>query len=223
MQEDQAPGDGIGYIMTAVVVCPDAMFSRMMALSLSARGVEAFECHIYGDALSKKPDCVFVDAALFDSSKKPDDGCDVVIFGRRDALASLDDAGDCAVYERPFDVEELLDTVVGKAAVGKDVPKNKKHAYDGLRLYNSTHSATYRGEHISLSKKEFALLALLLENKGAVVSRENALKNVFGDDGDARSNVVDVYVKYLREKIDERFDIKLITSVRSKGYTIKTE
>ena len=209
--------------MTAVVVCADAMFSRMLTLSLSSRGVDAFAYENVGDAASCKPDRIFIDAELFCGAAKLPDGCDTVIFGSRDALASLEDVGDCSVYERPFDVEELLDTVVGKATVGKDVSKTKKHAYDGLRLYSSTHSATYRGEHISLSKKEFALLGLLLENKGAVVSRDEALKKVFGEDVDAKSNVVDVYIKYLREKIDERFGIKLIVSVRKKGYTVKTD
>ena len=70
-----------------------------------------------------------------------------------------------------------------------------------------------------MSKKEFALLSLLVERKGSIVSREDAAA-LFGGDG---SNVVDVYVKYLREKLDEHFGVKIISSVRGKGYTIKSE
>ncbi len=209
--------------MTAAVVCSDAVFARMLTRSLEARGVDAFACGNVETACSHKPDKMFIDAEIFGGAEKLPDGCDAVIFGWRGALEALGDVGDCAVYERPFVVSELLDMTVGKPSFGKDASKPKKHAYDGLRLYSSTHSATYRGEHIALSKKEFALLGLLIENKGEIVSRADALKTVFGENTDENSNVVDVYIKYLRQKIDERFGIKLITSVRGKGYTVITE
>ena len=59
-----------------------------------------------------------------------------------------------------------------------------------------------------------------MEKRGTPVSREEASTVFLGDDGEMKSNVVDVYIKYLREKIDERFDIKLIKTVRGAGYMI---
>jgi len=82
---------------------------------------------------------------------------------------------------------------------------------------------TVDGVPVELTKREFDLLQYLLENKGLVMSRETLLENVWGFDFEGETNAVDVYVRFLRSKIDEVFDIKLISTVRGVGYVIRDE
>jgi DNA-binding response OmpR family regulator len=82
---------------------------------------------------------------------------------------------------------------------------------------------TVLGKPIELTKREFDLLNYLLKNKGVVLSREALLENVWGYDFTGETNAVDVYVRFLRGKIDEVFNFKLIHTVRGVGYVIKDE
>jgi DNA-binding response OmpR family regulator len=79
------------------------------------------------------------------------------------------------------------------------------------------------GVPVELTKREFDLLQYLLENKGIVLSRENILEKVWGYDFEGETNAVDVYIRFLRSKIDEAFDLKLISTVRGVGYVIRDE
>ena len=85
------------------------------------------------------------------------------------------------------------------------------------------HQVTVKGQEVELTKKEFDLLRHLLENKGRVLSREALLDSVWGFDFVGETNSVDVYIRFLRSKIDEAFDIKLIHTVRGVGYVIREE
>ena len=80
---------------------------------------------------------------------------------------------------------------------------------------------TRGGESIELSKTEFDLLHYLVLNHGLVQSREQILDQVWGFDYFGNDNIVDVYIKYLRDKIDKPFEKKLIQTVRGRGYVIK--
>lgn len=82
---------------------------------------------------------------------------------------------------------------------------------------------TYDGTPIDLTKREFDVLQYLLENKGIVVSRDALLENVWGFDFDGQTNAVDVYIRFLRSKIDEVFGIQLISTVRGVGYVIRDD
>ena len=79
------------------------------------------------------------------------------------------------------------------------------------------------GTPVELTRREFDLLHHLLENKGRVLSREALLDSVWGFDFVGETNSVDVYIRFLRSKIDEAFDIKLIHTVRGVGYVIREE
>ena len=85
------------------------------------------------------------------------------------------------------------------------------------------HEVSVNGEGVELTRREFDLLRYLLENKERVISRESLLDNVWGFDFVGETNAVDVYIRFLRSKIDERFDIKLIHTVRGVGYVIRDE
>ena len=76
---------------------------------------------------------------------------------------------------------------------------------------------------MDLTKREFDLLHYLLENKGLVLSRETILEKVWGFDFEGETNAVDVYIRFLRSKIDEAFGVKLISTVRGVGYVIRDE
>ena len=90
-----------------------------------------------------------------------------------------------------------------------------------LTIDVSSHIAAYDGTELDLTKKEFDLLVYLIENRNKVVSREQALDAVWGYDFIGNTNVVDVYIRYLRAKIDDAFGIKLIETVRGFGYVIR--
>lgn len=93
----------------------------------------------------------------------------------------------------------------------------------GLLLDVNRRTVTVKGKPVELTKREFDLLYYLLKNKGIVISRETILEHVWNYDFDGGTNAVDVYVRFLRGKIDEVFDIKLIHTVRGVGYVIKDE
>ena len=151
-----------------------------------------------------------------------------------DKVLGLDSGADDYVT-KPFVIEELL------ARIRTQTRKRQKDGeaagdagsileYEGLRVDRDAHSVFF-AEKASKSKKEtitpveithkeFELLLCLLENKGRVMSREALLDKVWGYDYIGETNVVDVYVRFLRSKIDERFDTKIITTVRGAGYKI---
>ena len=79
------------------------------------------------------------------------------------------------------------------------------------------------GKPVELTRREFDLLKYLLENKEKVVTREVLLDNVWGFDFVGETNTVDVYIRFLRAKIDEKFGVKLIHTVRGVGYVIREE
>ena len=78
-----------------------------------------------------------------------------------------------------------------------------------------------KGEQVELTNREFELLHVLMENKGIVMDREKLINQVCGYDFVGETNTIDVYIRYLRAKIDDRYGIKLISTVRGVGYVIK--
>ena len=81
---------------------------------------------------------------------------------------------------------------------------------------------TYAGHSIDLTNREFVMLRVLLENMDIVLSRDTLLERVCGYDYLGETNVIDVYIRYLRSKIDEVFDVHMIQTVRGVGYVIKS-
>lgn len=81
----------------------------------------------------------------------------------------------------------------------------------------------YGNNEVELTKREFELLVYLVKNKNIVISREQILNQVWGYYYIGETNVVDVYVRYLRTKIDDKFGVKLIHTIRGVGYFAKDE
>ena len=142
-----------------------------------------------------------------------------------DKVSGLDMGADDYIT-KPFAIEELLArirvTLRKHAAKQRETPREVLHCR-GLTLDVERFKVTYNGVPVELTAKEFALLQTLIRNKNIVMSRNTLLENVWGYDYIGETNTVDVYVRYLRQKIDEKFGIKLITTVRGVGYVIKEE
>ena len=147
----------------------------------------------------------------------------VILLTAKDAVTdkvSGLDAGADDYITKPFAVEELLArirTVLRKQG-------NSSHSaleIGELRLDLQSYTLTHAGMPIELTKREFDLLHTLLENKGIVLTREVLLNKVWGYDYLGETNVVDVYIRYLRSKIDDACGVKLIHTVRGVGYVIK--
>lgn len=153
----------------------------------------------------------------------------VIMLTARDAVmdkVSGLDAGADDYITKPFSIEELLARVrvaLKKRTVEK-VDTRANHLIFGLLLMDiSKYEVSYNAEKLELTHREFELLKILLENKNIVLSRDTLMEKVCGYDYLGETNVIDVYIRYLRSKIDDRFGIKLIQTVRGVGYVIKDE
>lgn len=140
-----------------------------------------------------------------------------------DKVAGLDMGAD-DYMTKPFAIEELLARI--RVALNRHSnvgAKLETLQYGKLVVNLSSHMVTYDKEEITLTKKEFQLLEYLLRNKNIAMTREQLLNNVWDYEYLGDTNVVDVYVRYLRQKIDDRYGIHLISTVRGVGYIIKDE
>jgi two-component system response regulator ArlR len=130
------------------------------------------------------------------------------------------DSGANDYITKPFAIEELLARI--RSVLRNTLPVDTNvFTASGLVLDVGSHTVTMQNQSIELTKREFDLLHYLLKNKGIVLSRELLLENVWGFDYAGDTNVVDVYIRFLRGKIDEVFEVKLIHTVRGVGYVIK--
>jgi len=135
-----------------------------------------------------------------------------------DRVRGLDDGADDYLV-KPFAFSELLSRV--RAVIRRGRPARPVVLRCGpLSLDPATRTTRVGETPVSLSPREFALLETLMERRGAVVTRTELLDHVWDSSYDGVSNVVDVYVRSLRDKIDRRFGVQLIHTVRGAGYRV---
>ena len=139
-----------------------------------------------------------------------------------DKVSGLDSGADDYIT-KPFAIEELLARIRAALRKRSAARGGTVLTAGSLEMDVDRHSVTVKGQGVELTKKEFDLLRHLLENKGRVLSREALLDSVWGFDFVGETNSVDVYIRFLRSKIDEAFGIKLIHTVRGVGYVIRED
>ena len=139
-----------------------------------------------------------------------------------DKVAGLDTGAD-DYMTKPFAIEELLARI--RVALNRKrnqkEPKYENLQIGDLKINLASRSVFYKDEEIILTKKEYELLEYLVRNRNIVLSREQLLNHVWDYEYFGDTNVVDVYIRYLRQKIDGKYGIHLISTVRGVGYIIK--
>lgn len=126
---------------------------------------------------------------------------------------------------KPFAIEELLARIrVGlKKHRAGQAQESSKLASGPITLDAASYSVTCLNQPVALTKKEFDLLRYLMEHEGAAMTRDVLLNDVWGYEYAGDTNIVDVYIRYLRQKLDDRYDIKTIHTIRAVGYMFHYE
>ena len=223
-----------------LLVEDEEKLARMVELELQYEGYEvekAFDGRAGLElALSGKFDLVLLDIMLPALSGmevlrrlRKESQMPVIMLTARDTVvdkvSGLDMGADDYIT-KPFAIEELLARI--RAALRKrpaqaPEPPRSLLTAGPLAMDTDRHEVTVSGESVELTRREFDLLRYLLENKEKVITRESLLDHVWGFDFVGETNAVDVYIRFLRAKIDERFGVKLIHTVRGVGYVIREE
>lgn len=228
-----------------LIVEDEEKIARFVELELRHEGYEADKVGSGREGLSKAEggeyDLMLLDIMLPELNgfevlrrlRKTSDLPVILLTARDDVMdkvAGLDGGADDYIT-KPFAIEELLARIRlvlkksgrGAAADGRETQEAALLTFDGLSLHELRHEVRYGDEVVSLTNREFELLRILLENKNIVMTRDVLLNQVCGYDYVGETNVIDVYVRYLRSKIDERFGIKMVQTVRGVGYVIRED
>ena len=223
---------------TILIVEDEKKISRFLELELTHEGYEVDKAYDGKEALEKLENNSY-DLVVLDIMLPKINGMTVLRRLRKfssipvimltakddtmDKVMGLDSGAD-DYLTKPFEIEELFARIRVCLKHKKiDIEDSNLLEFGKLKINNNMMSVYYNDNEINLTKKEYELLKFLLENKKIVLSRDVILNKVWGYDYFGDTNIVDVYIRYLRSKIDEKFNIKLIHTVRGVGYILKNE
>ena len=215
-----------------LVIEDDAAISRVLQLELEHEGytVESARDGLTGlERALKEPDLIILDLMLprMDGMEvckrvRAKSRVPIIMLTAKDRVpdrvAGLDMGAD-DYLTKPFSTEELLARV--RARLREKQPSRSVIEYRDLVMDRDRHEVTRAGNPVNLTAKEYALLEYLLLHRNKVHTRDELFNGVWGSDFLGDSNLIDVYIRYLRGKIDDRFDDKLIQTVRGVGYVLK--
>lgn len=210
---------------------------RIIQKQLTAAGYAVDSCHNGRDALDYL-DSAKYDGAVFDVMMPKLDGFEalrimrergdltpVLFLTARDAVSDRVQGLDLGANDyliKPFSFDELLARIRAMTRA-QQTGATSVYTCGDLELDENARSVRRGGVPIELSTREYAVLCCLIRNKGKVLSREAIENNVWSFDWEGGTNVVDVYVSYLRKKVDAGFDRKLIHTVRGVGFVLREE
>lgn len=217
---------------TVLVVEDDPAIGRVLQLELEHEG---YRVETAADGLSglekalKEPDLVILDLMLprLDGLEvckriRAKSRVPIIMLTARDTIADRVaglDLGADDYLTKPFSTDELLARV--RARLREREPQSNVIEYRDVVMDRDRHEVCRAGRPISLTAKEYGLLEYLLLHRNKVHTRDELFNGVWGSDFLGDSNLIDVYIRYLRAKIDDEYEDKLITTVRGVGYTIK--
>ncbi|MEG1633441.1 MAG: response regulator transcription factor [Oscillospiraceae bacterium] len=223
--------------MRILVVEDEKDLNRIISKRLTAAGYTVDSC-FDGQEAQEFLKCAEYDAGIFDvmmpklsgfgllrGMREREDATPVLFLTARDAVSDRVEGLDLGASDyliKPFAFEELLARIRAMTRKSGGSATNIFTCGD-LILNAGAHSVTRDGRAIDLSAREFAVLEYMIRNKGAVLSRESIENNIWNYDWEGGTNVVDVYMSYLRRKIDAEFDKKLIRTVRGVGWALRDD
>lgn len=219
-----------------LIVEDEEKLARFVELELSHEGYEVDKAFDGRDGLAKMETGGY-DLVLLDIMLPGLNGLEVLRRARRtvdtpvimltardsvmDKVTGLDTGAE-DYMTKPFEIEELLARIRAVLRTAeRRAPEVKLLSVGALKMDVDRHTVSYDGQAIELTQREFELLRVLLENKGIVLSRNTLMERVWGYDYMGETNIVDVYVRYLRGKIDDVYGVKLVQTVRGVGYVIR--
>ena len=221
--------------MRILVVEDEKHLNRIISEAVEDEGYSVDSCYNGLEALEYL-ECADYDVIILDIMMPKMDGLELVrrlrsegnstpvlFLTARDAVADrvegLESGGDYYLT-KPFDFQELMAVV---RVMTRKYTGNRSNVYTiaDLSLDSNTRTVTRAGKNIELTAKEFSLLEYMMRNKGVVLSREMIENNLWNYDYEGGTNVVDVYVGYLRKKMDTGFSRKLIHTVWGTGWVLK--
>ncbi len=221
-----------------ILIEDEVKLARFVALELRYEGYDVTVCHDGREGLQMVTDGNY-DMILLDLMLPGLTGIEICRRVRKfsnvpiimltakdetmDKVAGLD-SGAYDYLTKPFANEELLARMrVAFKHAHAGGAKKVILEVQGLEIDTDKRMVTVNGTVVDLTKKEYELLLYLVQNKNIVLSREQILNEVWGYSYIGETNVVDVYIRYLRSKIDEAFGIKYIHTIRGVGYYVKDE
>jgi DNA-binding response OmpR family regulator len=227
---------GVGRVLYVLLVEDDPRVARVVERALAEAEHRVDVVHEGDEGLFRAESGAY-DLILLDVMLPEMSGIDVarevrqrrvrtpiLMLTARDAVADRVrglDAGADDYLTKPFALEELLARVRALGRRSGDGLDDDLLRVGDLTLDLARHEAEREGRTIELTAKEFDLLAYLMRNAGRVLTKAQIVDHVWGYDAEATSNVVEIYIHYLRDKVDRGFARPLIRTIRGVGYTIK--